>query len=140
MFLLVECVIPFDRKKKKNTCMLIWFWNEEFLHHFCGCLVLCWKRSLDFLYIVFYVTFIPLIIWHTRWNNQFGKKSYMIFDSVDSWKLMLLWRVQHRVCYVLNTGNIFLVSKCFYLFSLQCCFRFSCCRWVPWNFCCILKM
>ena len=45
-----------------------------------------------------------------------------------------------EVCYFLNTANIFLVSKCFCLFSLQCRFRFGCCRWVPWNFCCVLKM
>ena len=63
------------------------------------------------------------------------KQFYMI------WKLMLLWPgCSTEVCYFLNTGNIFLVSKCFCLFSLQCHFRFGCCRWVPWNFCCILKI
>ena len=49
----------------------------------------------------------------------------MIFESVNSWKLMLLWLGwSTEFCYFLSPGNVFLASKRFCLFSLQCRFDF----------------
>ena len=98
-------------------------------------------KSVCLSYILFYITCIPLNIWHTRCNNQLHEKSYIFFESVDFWKLMLLWlSCGTEFCYFQNTGNISLVSKCFCLFSSQCCFRFCCCRWVPWDFFYVWKL
>ena len=116
-----------------NACMLIWFWDEDFLHHIWGYLAAYWKRSLRLLHLIFYITFF-------LHKAQFRKKSYMFSESLDFWKSMLLWLgCSSKFCPFQNKGNIFLVSKYFCLFSLQCCFRFCCCRWVPWDFCCVWK-
>ena len=67
----------------------------------------------------------------------------ILYDSWICWLLKVDVAVtccSTEVCYFLNTANIYLVLKCFCLFSSQCRFRFGCGRWVPWNFCCILKM
>ena len=124
-----------------NACMLKWFWDEDFFHHFCGYLVVYWKWSLPLLHIVLCITCISLNMWHTRWNNKLCERSKMFFEFAEFWRLMLLWLGCSTVFFYFQiTGNIFLVSKCFYLFSLQCCFRCCCCRLVLWDFCCVWKL
>ena len=102
-----------------------------YLHYLCGYFVLYWKASLPFLHIVVYMTRIQSSKLHMDLNNELCKKCYMFFESVDSWTLMLFWLgCSAGSCYFQNTGNISLVSKCFYLFFLQRYFQFYYCQYL----------
>ena len=96
--------------------------------------------SLSFLHIVVYITYIHQVYDICAGTINFVK-NLIFFEPVDSWKLILLWLgCSTEFCYFQNTGNISLVSKWFCLFSLQCCFRFCYCQWVPWDFSCVWKL
>ena len=56
---------------------------------------------------------------------NFVKKFYVLFESVDSWKLMLLWLgCSTEFFYFQNTGSISLISKCFFYFLYNVVFDF----------------
>ena len=57
------------------------FWDEYFLHYFCGYLVVYWKQSLLFLHIAFYITFIPLNILQT-WCKKLTSWRMLCFLSL----------------------------------------------------------
>ena len=129
------------------ACSLkLWLFSWKCLH---AHMVLGWRISTSFPWLFsltlksvsvfpiycFYITFIQSSIWHIRGNNSFREKS--CFLSL----VTLLWfGCSTEFCYLQNTGSISLLSKYFCLFSLQCCFRYCYCQWVPSDFCCIWKL
>ena len=74
-----------------NAFMLIWFWNGDVLHHFCGRVL----KALPFLHFVFYITCIPLNIWHSRWIINLMKNliCFLGLLTLESW--CCTW-LQHR--------------------------------------------
>ena len=127
-----KCLHNDEQCSSQNHISIIWFWVEDVLNNFCGYLAVYWKQSLPFLPIIFYTTYTPLNIWHTHYNNKLRENVCWLlkFDVVMTW-------LQHR--FILFAKHLS-VSKCFCLFSLQCCFRFFYCRWVPWCFCFVWKL
>ena len=119
------------------------------MHHFCGYYIVCCCLILKVVSVFpkywridFYIACIPSSIRCMRWNNKFCEKLYMFFKSVDSWRLMFLWPgcstefclpfLKHRKH---SPG-----FKVLFLFTLQCCFRFCSCQWLPWDLYCIWKL
>ena len=127
-----KCLHNDEQCSSQNHISIIWFWDEDVLNNFCGYLAVYWKQSLPFLPLVFYTTYTPLNIWHTHYNNKLRENVCWLlkFDVVMTW-------LQHR--FILFAKHVS-VSKCFCLFSLQCCFRFFYCRWIPWCFCFVWKL
>ena len=120
-----------------SVCMLIWFCNKKSLYHFCGYLVLYWKRSLSFLHIVFYITCIILNMTYVP-------------EQLTLWKILCflsLLNIESQCNCDLVAGQCSAISKTrktlfqsAFLFSLQCSFRFCYCQWVSWDFCSVWKL
>ena len=73
-----------------NACMLIWYLDEDFLHHFCGYLVVHWKQSLYFLHNCF------------LHNENSIKYTTYALEQLTSWKVLyVLW-----ICWLLKVDVV----------------------------------
>ena len=106
------------------ACLLkLWIFSWKCLH---SNMVLGWRFFTSFLWlfsiILKGVSALPstLSFTYRTFHQVFGicsvtiyfVKNLMFFESVDSWKLMLLWLgCGTEFCYFQNTGSISLVSK-----------------------------
>ena len=92
---------------------------------------LIFKGSLPFLHILIYIMCFHQVYDICSGTTNFVKN--LVFWVC--WKLMFFWLgCSTEFCNFQNTRNIFLDSKCFCLFSWQCCFQFCYCQWVPLGF------
>ena len=113
-----------------NACLLIWFYDEDFLHHFCGYSVFYWKGSafptyccLDHVNSIKYMTY--ALEWLTLWKIlcAFWVSWLLKINVVVTW-------LQHRVLLFPKHWQHLPDFKVLLLFSLQCCFWFCYCQWV----------
>ena len=106
------------------ACLLkLWYFSQKYLH---ANMVLGWGFVTSFPWL-FSLTLKRISVFLTYCflhNVHFIKYMTYALEQLTSWKILyVFW-----VCWLLKVD---VVSECFWLFFLQCCFRFSYCRWIP---------